>query len=69
MGEKNFSARISRTKIDKAREGLANAKTEKDRKYFSGLLRIALDDYEGRKDGGMSKAVMKARGGTFKGIF
>ena len=103
MGEKNFSARISRTKIEKAREGLANAKTEKDRKYFSGLLRIALDDYEGRKDGGMnavpskyegfsklpegvqekidpklakkyktggmSKAVMKARGGTFKGTF
>jgi len=103
MGEKTFGARAQRTKIEKAREGLANATTSKDKKYFSGILKIALDEYEGRKDGGMnavpskyegfsklpetvqekispklagkyktggmSKAVLKARGGTFKGTF
>ena len=37
------------------------------------LMKKGDDAYEkavsGKKDGGMSKAVMKARGGTFKGTF
>jgi len=33
------------------------------------LLKMLDDDQETFKDGGMSKAVMKARGGTFKGVF
>ena len=71
MAEKKFSKRIARSEIDKARKGLASAKTESDKRYFRGLLDIALDNYEmdtysTKKTGGV---VMKARGGTFKGTF
>jgi hypothetical protein len=71
MGEKTFSKRIAKTEIDKARKGLASARTETDKRYFRGLLEIALDNYDMDSYSTKAKggAVMKARGGTFKGTF
>ena len=77
MAEKTFSKRIAKTEIDKARKGLAKARTEEDKQYFRGLLEIALDNYDmdvystNKAKGGMSngRAIMKKRGGTFKGVF
>jgi len=77
MGEKTFSKRIARNKINEAKEGLANARTAEDKQYFRGLLEIAMDAYDmdaystNKAKGGLTngRAVMKARGGTFKGTF
>ena len=62
MGEKTFSKRIAKTKLDEARDKLSRARSEDMKKYWKGIVEIRLDEYNSLNKGGMV-AKKKMRGG------
>jgi hypothetical protein len=63
MGEKTFSKRIAKTKLDEARDKLSRARSEDMKKYWKGIIDIRLDEYNSLNKGGMPKKKL-AKGGA-----
>tara|TARA_X000001382_G_scaffold90372_2_gene64995 strand:+ start:8 stop:310 length:303 start_codon:yes stop_codon:yes gene_type:complete len=68
MAEKTFSKRIGKTSVEEARKKLSNARSDKMKKYWKGILEIRLDEYNNLSKGGVpmkgkTKMAKKMRGG------
>ena len=53
MSEKTFSKRIGKTSVEEARKKLSNARSDKMKKYWKGILEIRLDEYNNLSKGGV----------------
>ena len=53
MAEKTFSKRIGKTAVEEARKKLSNARSDKMKKYWKGILEIRLDEYNNLSKGGV----------------
>ena len=60
MGEKTFSKRIAKTKLDEARDKLSRARNEDMKKYWKGIVEIRLDEYNSLNKGGMPRKKVPA---------